>query len=488
MSGTKGLPKGWVWAQLDEVANVNPPKSSPNVTADELFNFVPMRAVIEEFGGIDVSMTRPFSEVQRGYTQFQTGDILSAKITPCMENGKIAVVPPLRQSVAYGSTEFHVLRPHNGIEPRWIAHYLFQSNFRRNAQRNMSGSAGQLRVPKPWLKLQRIPVAPPNEQRRIVAKLEELFSDLDAGVAALERARANLKRYRAAVLKAAVEGKLTAAWREQQPDVEPASELLKRILVERRQKWEADQLAKYEAKGKKPPKGWKAKYKEPAAPDTAGLPELPDGWCWVTLPQVGLIDRGRSRNRPRNAKHLYGGPYPFIQTGEVRRSNTFIKEFEKTYSESGLAQSRLWPKGTLCITIAANIAETAILDFDGCFPDSVVGFVGDANQVSVRYLEIYLRTMQKRLEILAPATAQKNLNLETLNAVAVAFPPLKEQFQIVEEVDLRLSIVDSIESEVDKHLVRSSRLRQSVLKRAFQGNLVRQDTADKPAAAFVGQG
>ena len=116
-----------------------------------------------------------------------------------------------------------------------------------------------------------------------MAKIEELFSDLDAGVAALERAKANLKRYRAAVLKAAVEGRLTAAWRAEHPDVEPASELLKRLLTERRKRWEQDQLAKYEAKGKKPPQGWKDKYKEPAPPDARLVArQLPPNWCWTT--------------------------------------------------------------------------------------------------------------------------------------------------------------------------------------------------------------
>ena len=140
-----------------------------------------------------------------------------------------------------------------------------------------------------------VPLAPLNEQRRIVAKMEELFSDLDAGVAALKRAKVNLKRYRAAVLKAAVEGKLTEEWRAEHSDTEPASKFLARILTERRQKWEADQLAKFAAAGKEPPKNWREKYVEPTPPDTNGLPELPEGWCWVTLGQLlHRIEGGKS--------------------------------------------------------------------------------------------------------------------------------------------------------------------------------------------------
>ena len=121
-----------------------------------------------------------------------------------------------------------------------------------------------------------------NEQRRIVAKIEELFSELDAGVAALERVRANLKRYRASVLKAAVEGKLTEDWRAQNPDTEPASVLLERILTERRRKWEEAQLAKFAQDGKQPPKAWRDKYKEPPSPLNV-VPALPDNWTWAVV-------------------------------------------------------------------------------------------------------------------------------------------------------------------------------------------------------------
>ena len=136
----------------------------------------------------------------------------------------------------------------------------------------------------------RFPIPPLSEQRRIVAKIEELFSDLDAGVVALERVRANLKQYRAAVLKAAVQGKLTEEWRAQHPDTEPASMLLERILTERRRQWEKDQLAKFAQAGKQPPKGWQSKY---APPEDAAhsLPDLPGHWCWVTIDAIAFVTK-----------------------------------------------------------------------------------------------------------------------------------------------------------------------------------------------------
>jgi len=145
-----------------------------------------------------------------------------------------------------------------------------------------------------------------------------------------------------------------------------------------------------------------------------------------------------------------------------------IHEFTQTYSEFGLQQSRLWPAGTLCITIAANIAETGILAMPACFPDSVVGLVCD-DAALVRYVELYFRTIRANLERFAPATAQKNINLSILERVQVPLPPASERERIVAEVERRLSIVREVEAEVDANLKRAQALRQAVLQRAFSG-------------------
>jgi type I restriction enzyme, S subunit len=252
-------------------------------------SFVPMSAVEAETGRMDATEIRQLGEVRGKYTSFREGDVLFAKITPSMENGKSAVAQALASKLGFGSTEFHVLRPKTGVEARFIRNYVVQKSFRRSARVHMKGTAGQLRVPADYLKEVTFPLAPTQEQGRIVTVVEEQFSRLDAGVAALERVRTNLKRYRTATLKAAVEGRLTEAWREENSDVEPASDLLKRILRERREQWENDQLAAYEKKGKKPPKNWRSKYREPLGPETRDLPELPEGWCWTAVRQIGAL-------------------------------------------------------------------------------------------------------------------------------------------------------------------------------------------------------
>ncbi len=324
------------------------------------------------------------------------------------------------------------------------------------------------------------PIAPQNEQKRIVAEIEKQFSRLDEAVDNLKRVKANLKRYKASVLKAAVEGKLTEEWRKKHPDVEPADKLLQRILAERRKKWEEAELAKMRAKGKEPKDDkWKKKYKELSLPNIGELPSIPSTWAWATLPQLGELNRGKSKHRPRNDPILYDGQYPFIQTGDIRYATGIINQYTQTYSEKGLKQSRLWPKGTLCITIAANIADTALLGLDACFPDSVVGFIPDTDYIDIRLVEYFIRTAKEDLERYAPATAQKNINLAILSNVAVPLPPEKEQQIIIDEIEKSLSVAEGIEVSAEQNMLRAERLRQSILKKAFSGKLVPQNSSDK---------
>ena len=484
------FPSKWLYADLKTIAKINP-KFDRTKYSDELgVSFIPMKRVSELTGDVDLSETRKFGKVKKGYTPFQDGDIIFAKITPCMENGKVAILSRLSNGIGFGSTEFHVLRLLKFMPRKYLFYYLIQEDFRKNAKRNMTGSVGQKRVPTDYLKQIEIPFPPLPEQNRIAAKIEELFTKLDAGVEALKQAQAQLKRYSQSVLKAAVEGRLTAEWREQRSvqvskdELEPAEKLLERILKERREKWESQQLVNYKSKGKKPPKNWQDKYKEPTPPDTTNLPELPEGWIWASLSYIGELNRGKSKHRPRNDPKLYNGDYPFVQTGDIRYANKFISNYSQTYNEIGLKQSRLWPKGTLCITIAANIADTAILNFDACFPDSIVGFIPNISS-NIFFIEYFLRTAKENLDRYAPATAQKNINLKILSELLIPLPPKIEQDEIVNELDRIFSVIDKLDSIIDIELKRAQVLRQSILKRAFEGRLVPQNTSDEHASVLL---
>ena len=199
---------------------------------------------------------------------------------------------------------------------------------------------------------------------------------------------------------------------------------------------------------------------------------LPDtSWCWALLDELGDLNRGKSKHRPRDDKRLFNGKYPFIQTGEIRNSGGLISNYVKTYSEFGLKQSKLWPKNTLCITIATNIAETAILNIPACFPDSVVGFIPNDEVTSVKFIHFYIKTIKNRLESYAPATAQKNINVETLKDIVVPLPSVSEQHEIVKMIERSFSIIDSNETVVLNSLQYAQMLRQSILKNAFEGKL-----------------
>jgi type I restriction enzyme S subunit len=158
----------------------------------------------------------------------------------------------------------------------------------------------------------------------------------------------------------------------------------------------------------------------------------PLNWKLMRLSQVGSLARGKSKHRPRNAPELLGGDYPLIQTGDIANCDGYIRNFSQTYSELGLKQSKLWPKGTLCITIAANIALTGILTFDACFPDSVVGFT-PKEMIKTEYVQYWLSFLQDMLEATAPKSAQKNINLEILSHLKIPIPPidLQDRFALV---------------------------------------------------------
>jgi len=170
-------------------------------------------------------------------------------------------------------------------------------------------------------------------------------------------------------------------------------------------------------------------------------------WELKTFDEIGFIGRGKSRHRPRNAEHLYGGEYPFVQTGDIKAANFKITEYSQTYNEDGLAQSKLWKEGTLCITIAANIADTAILGIDACFPDSIIGFVPYEDKSDVRFVKYFFDIFQARMKSIAVGAAQDNLSLEKLLTFRIPTPPLPTQRKIA-------SILSAYDDLIENNLKR----------------------------------
>lgn len=494
MSDTNGqqLPPGWVLADLCAISKINPPLDRCILNDDVDVDFVPMRAVEPEGGGLLRPETSTYGAVKKGFTAFLPGDVIMAKITPCMENGKTCLVPELPGAACFGSTEFHVVRAENGIDSRLIADYLLQHSTRHAAQRQMMGGVGQMRVPAAFLDSLKVPVPPAAEQERIADALDELLSDLDAGVAALERVQAKLKHYRSAVLKAAVEGALTADWRAQHPATEPASDLLARILAERRRRWEEAQLLKFKEAGKTPPKDWKAKYKEPATPDTTGLAPLPEGCCWASLDQLADITGGVTKGQkfsPKDKTRVV----PYLRVANVQRGYldlSHIKEItalesdiealalqlgDVLFNEGGdrdkLGRGWIW-EGKIAECIHQNHVFRVRLFLNDVNP-KLISWCG--NSYGQRW---FMRTGKQSVNL-------ASINMTVLRSFPVPFAPAAEQSAIVEAVEDQLSVIDHLEADIDAKLKSATALRQSILRHAFTGQLVQQDTSDEPASELL---
>lgn len=193
------------------------------------------------------------------------------------------------------------------------------------------------------------------------------------------------------------------------------------------------------------------------------------GWAVCNLSDLGSLDRGVSKARPRNLPELLGGIYPLIQTGDVTNAGIYITKYKQTYSELGLKQSKLWPKGTMLITIAANIAQTSILSFDACFPDSVVGFVTNTKKARVLYVHFLFKFFQALLESKASQTAQKNINLDILRNLKVPCPPIELQSQFTKIVEK----TESLKTQYQQSLQELENLYGSLSQKAFRGELMK---------------
>ena len=322
-----------------------------------------------------------------------------------------------------------------------------------------------------------IPVAPLDQQKPIVAEIEKQFSRLDEAVATLKRVKANLKRYKASVLKAAVEGKLTEDWRKQRPSVEPAEKLLERILAERRCRWEEDQLSKFKDKGQELPKNWKAKYKEPAAPHSTKLPPLPKKWCWATFDQtLWHLRSGTAETSRRESTD-----YPVLKSSAVRHGVIDFGDLNFLRKSQSLRPENFLRRGDFLITRLSGS-----LDYVGCsavvkdvacegiqYPDRVFcgKLVTGTDGIYLCYCFQH-SGIRKALEEAAKSTAgHQRISMSDLYPLSLPLPPVAEQQCIVAEVERRLSVIEELEATVEANLMRADRLRQSILSQAFSGGL-----------------
>ena len=471
-----GLPEGWVEVELGEVwresrARVRPAAITPT-------DYIGLEHV--ESGTNRIAAKGCSHDVKSAVAVFSEGDVLYGRLRPYLNK----VIRPSFDGVA--STEFLVFRETPALANALLMHLLSSSDLVAYANANSAG-VNLPRVSVARLAECRFALPPLPEQHRIVAKIESLFAKLDTGVAALKRAEANLKRYRASVLKAAVEGRLTEQWRRENPPEETGEQLLERILVERRKRSEAEQLAKFEAKGRKPPKNWRAKYKEPVAPETSGLPKLPEGWCWATVDQLApVIQYGHTASADPSKQD---GPrflrITDIQDGRVQWSRVP----GCVASEAETEKYRLSAGDIVFARTGATTGKSYLIENhpEAIFASYLIR-VGLSYLVHPRYVSVFFQSGSywSQVERGKRGIGQPNVNARVLANITLPLPPVREQVEIADRVASAEDAVWQASSRsMGSCLTAASALRQSILRRAFEGRLVPQDPGDEPASVLM---
>ena len=372
--------------------------------------------------------------------------------------------------------------------PDYVYHWLKSS--KRIAEEMASGTtflelsgakAAQLPMPLP----------PAREQARIAEKLEELLSDLDAGVAELKAAQQKLQRYRQSLLKAAVEGALTAEWRAKNPPTETGAELLQRMLRERRARWEEQQLAKFAAHGKAPPKGWKDKYPEPQPPKTEGLPELPEGWVWVTVDCAGDVLLGRQR-APQYLTGRYTTKY--LRVANIKDDRIDFGDIESMdFDDVHLVKYLLRP-GDILVSEGQSpelVGQSAI--FRGhseplCFQKTLHRFRAIPSLCLTDFAQLVFRSHVASglfMRLASITTNIAHLTLEKFEAAPFPLPPVAEQLEIIDRASELQGDANALEQAAHAALCRVAIQRQNILLAAFRGDLAPQDPNDEPASVLL---
>jgi type I restriction enzyme S subunit len=453
------LPKGWRWEILGSIA-----KTSSGGT--------PNRGVPTYFGG-NIPWVKS-GELRDGVVyeveEFITEEGLknsSAKMFPkgtvciAMYGATVGKIGILGMDATTNQAVCGILLPDN-VNRSYLYWYLF---LKRSYFINQGKGGAQPNINQEIIRNLPLPLPPLPEQKKIVAKIEELFSDLDAGVANLKKVQANLKRYRAAVLKAACEGKLVPTEAELQKaagkngkNFETGEQLLQRILAARHKSWAG-----------------RGKYKEQENPDTNNLPALPEGWTWATVDQVSSVGTGATPNRGNN-RYWSNGDIPWITSSAV--NSMFVESCTEYVTKAALEETNLtiYPKHTLILAMygegkTRGMVSELLLDATTNQALAAIEMVGCSDSCR-KYLKTFLQGHYEDMRRLASGGVQPNLNLSLVRQISFPLPSLAEQERIVADVERRLSVIDELETTVTANLKRAEHLRQTILKKAFEGGLV----------------
>ncbi len=491
------LPPGWAWKTLEDLtirapASITDGPFGSNLKSEHYTDsgarVVRLQNIGEgQFLDAEAHISLEHFERLRKH-EVEAGDVLVAMLGEVLPRACIA---PLSLGLAIVKADCVRVRVDTRMATRAYIMYALNCDQTRRLAATIVHGVGRPRLNLGELKGLRIPIAPLAEQFRIVAAIEQHLSDIDAGVAALERTLLNLKRYRAAVLKAACEGRLVPTEaeiaRKEGHEYEPAEVLLQRILKERRARWEAEQLAKMKAKGQSPrDDAWKSKYTEPSEVDLNDLPALPEGWCWASLGQLSDIQGGiqkQPKRAPRENK------YPFLRVANVGRGRLDLSEVHEVELFGDELERLRLERGDMLI-VEGNGSPTEIgrlALWDGSIPDCVhqnhiirARLSRCCSPAYVSYAWNSPDGVKRTTDISSSTTGLYTLSVFKVESLPIPVPPALEQLRIVAEVDRLLSVADTTEQATRAQLGCAKRLRQAVLKLAFAGKLVPQIAGEEP--------
>lgn len=412
------LPDGWEWSTLGESCLVNSRDPAlKELPKDTTVSFVPMAAVDAEQGVIANPVDRPFSEVRKGFTPFSDGDVIFAKITPSMENGKAAIASELTNGFGFGSTEFHVMRPKESvIIAEWVFHFIRQRSFRDEAKASFTGTAGQMRVPEKFILDSDIPLPPLPEQQRIIKKIESLFEQSRTARAALTRVPALMSQFRRAVLASATTGRLTEEWREIYPHV-PEHRL-------------------------------------------------------VSLREVAI-----SFKYGTSSKSQKSGEVPVLRMGNIQDGKLDWNDLVFTSDKNEIEKYKLMTGDVLFNRTNSPelVGKTAV--YKGARPAIYAGYlikVKCSDALLPDYLNYCLNSPAGRdwaSQVKSDGVSQSNINAQKLADFEFDLPPIEEQIEIVSRVEKMFAQADIIEQAASVSLRRAAQVEQSILARAFRGEL-----------------
>ena len=471
------LPSGWADTTLMDVC-LPVEKVRPENTPDQLFTYLDIASIDNsQFRLVSPKVLLGKDAPSRARQKVRSGNVLFSTVRTYLKN--IAMVPPEFDGEV-GSTGFCVLNPSDEIDHRFVFYFVLNDEFITKLNPLQRGTSYPA-VRDGDVLSQEISLPPLHEQRRIVAEIEKQFTRLDASVDGLKRAQANLKRYRASVLKSACQGKLVPTEAElaraEGRDYEPADRLLERILAERRAQWESQ-------------KNRRGKYKEPVAPDMSELPELPKGWVWSKLDQIITLLRNGYSKRPKGTRGT-----AILRISAVRPISVDTNDIRWVESSEDLSRYLIQPDDILFTRYNGNPSLVGVcgvvpsLVRPTLHPDKLIrAKLVDNRNTLPGFIQIVANsgTSRKFLEQRVRTTAgQSGVSGSDVKEIPTRLPPLAEQYRIVAEVERHLSVIQKAEAAVDTGLKRAERLRQSILKQAFSGKLVPQDPDDEPASVLL---